>query len=174
VFHNSNEKETLRMKIKYKARGSVAPEGFFVMTVSEVKDLGKMTSQYGTRESLRVYGHLDTIDPQTGLGYTVNRMFSSTVGDRSKFAAFVKVCTGRDTEQCLDANGDFDTDILIGQRCVVQIKHKVTQKGTYANIINFQPLPAGSASARPAIPLANFDEGNKPNGSDPATAFPAN
>lgn len=133
------------------------PEGKYRAVVKEVKDLGEVTTAFGTREMIRVIWELDKLDSKHQ-PFTVSKRYNKSLHKKSNlFADLPKILgrklTAQDTKR-------FDMDSLIGKRNRLVISHNETEDGIFANIDAI--LKDGRAVAEvmnePAAPEEESDE----------------
>jgi hypothetical protein len=169
------------MKIKRK-QSQPSSDGWHSAVCADAVDLGIQNTAYGPKPKLDIVHLVDERDA-TGQLIQVHDRYTASVHPSSKFYKPAMTITGGELK--FDANGEFDTDCLLGRTYQIHTARRVTSKGVFANVDDLRPLPAGAP--RVAIPL-NFvraedrprhqsttkpNGGMPPLGTDQAVEFPS-
>lgn len=103
-------------------------EGLHSVTITEVKDLGVVDTQYGSKDRARiVFTALDQKDSKTGDPINV---FMTVTKSLHKKSALAKTLL----QLGVTAGEEFDLDDLIGTKCSIVVEHKESDGKTYANV----------------------------------------
>jgi hypothetical protein len=168
------------MKIKRKGPSQQASDGWHTAVTYGVEDLGNQPTPFGPKPKLKVKFLTDERD-QEGRLIGIDAKYTATAHESGNLWRDYVRLTG--TQPKLNANGEFDTDSLIGINCRIRTERRTTTKGVFANIKDMTPLPPGAA--RVAIPL-EFSRANQPStshqpsggitppGADRVVEFPGN
>lgn len=86
---------------------------------------------------------------------TVSKTYTMSLHERSGLRKDLKSWRGREfTDDELRA---FDLRNILGAPCMIQIVHKTTANGTYANIAGISSMPKGMPKPQALTPLLAFD-----------------
>jgi len=119
------------------------PEGFFQGVFCDVVDLGLVQTTFGEKFRLRVAWQLAEIDATTSKRFTCTKTYTNSMHKRASLRGDLETLRGRLSET--DA-ASFDLESLIGENCMLQIVHNVSESGdVYANVRAVVPLPRGTA-----------------------------
>lgn len=123
-----------------------APEGPQQAVCVDVVDLGMQEEQWGdepaqTKHKVKLVWHSAEIDPETEKPYVISKRYNLSLHEKATLLKDLQAWRGRAfTEAELDA---FDLEQLLGVNAYLSITHRVTQKGTFANVGSIMKLPKG-------------------------------
>lgn len=138
----------------------LAPEGVHNAVLVQFIDLGTQPSNNPDWEAKRQCQlAFELVDQKTKDGRAIVEYKQYTYSDSSKgnFMKDLKAWLGI-------KDGNFDMDEALGKPAMITIQHKVTEKGTFANITNVGGVPKGLKVRKPTEPLrslyldSGFDE----------------
>lgn len=150
--------------VKSSSGPKIAPpdEGSYAAVCTQLVDIGLQHISYeGTEKDVNqvvIVWELagETIDlGETTVPRTVSKTYTMSLHERSGLRKDLKSWRGREfTDEELKA---FDLSNVLGAPCMIQIVHKVTANGTYANIASIMSLPKGMPKPQASMPLVAFD-----------------
>lgn len=115
-----------------------APEGNHVGVLVDFEELGPQPTKFGVKEMVKLVYQIDekmeNDDGTEGEPFIVSSRFNATIADRSSLRKHLVGLRGKDFTE--DELIGFDPENLIGLNALLSIKHKTTEKGTFANIDN--------------------------------------
>jgi hypothetical protein len=135
------------VKIRRK-QSQAASNGWHSAVCADVVDVGTKQTRFGPKEKVKVVHLIDERD-EAGQPIRVNSFYNVSIHETSNFFKVVRAHTGSDPK--VDAHGDFDTTGLIGLGCQIKTEQRISNKGTFANIVDMRPL--APSEPRVAIPL---------------------
>lgn len=103
-------------------------EGLHNVAITRVDDLGKVDTQYGTKEKARIV--FTALDQKAKDGGDVDAVstVNCVLGDKSTLGKLLKSLG-------ITAGKEFDLNSLVGTKCQVVIQHNESDGNTYANIV---------------------------------------
>ena len=139
-----------------KERAPIMEEGIYAAVCSKIVDLGMQYSPIynNTYPKVRVFWEIPGQTLEVN-GQLVNREiskdFTSSLNEKSKLRQFLQSWRGKVfTPEELQG---FDLKKILGAGCQVQVMHKTTEKGDYANVENVIALPKGTPVAKPTTTI---------------------
>lgn len=163
--------------MKFPAKGGVdfaiAPAGNHVAICNAVIDLGmqKGSAMYPDPKHV-VYVRFEL--PNEQVTYTkdgreisgpmsIGRRFTASMSAKANLRKFIESWFGKSFPTD-DAAADFDTALLLGKKCLLNVTHTDRSDKTYANIQGASPIPKGmSADFAQHNPSLYFDLQNPDN-----------
>jgi len=127
-----------------------APEGLHVAVCADVwqpwteerrEDWGG-----GLVDKTRVVWLVEEINPKTQKPYEVSQIYTLSLHEKSKLSSHLESWRGKKFTD--EERAGFDVEKLIGVSCQVQVVHKITDGGTYANVQAVVPLGKGQVRLR--------------------------
>lgn len=135
---------------KPKSHFAPAPEGLHVAVCCDVWDpwTEERAAEWGGGlvDKTRVVWQTEEIDPATNRPYEVSQIYTFSLHEKAKLCQHLESWRGRKFTS--DEKDGFDIEKLIGASCQVQVVHKVTDAGTYANVQAVVPLGKGQTKLR--------------------------
>jgi hypothetical protein len=132
------------MKLRKKVF-SVPPDGAYAGFIADVVDLGKVKSNYGEKEKVRIVYLLVERDPKTNKQYQVSEFLTQSLDERSNLFKRITSVIGKEPED------GYDTETLVGRQVMVETKQTTRGGKTYANVAGV--APAGKGQKPVATPL---------------------
>jgi hypothetical protein len=130
------------MSIIIKAKEYENPsEGHHHVRIKEVKDLGPVQTEHGTKEKLLIVMETGQPDSQ-GNPIKLYRRFNRTIHAKSAFRKFVRSVTGE------DPGNEFDVETLLGREFDVVVELNERDGRVFPDITAIlRPKPAGQSQA---------------------------
>lgn len=151
--------------VKTSSGPKVAPpdEGSYAAVCTQLVDIGLQHISYeGSEKDVNqvvivweLAGETIDLGEKGQVPRTVSKTYTMSLHERSGLRKDLKSWRGREfTDDELKA---FDLSNVLGAPCMIQIVHKVTPNGTYANIASIMSLPKGMPKPQPSMELIAFD-----------------
>lgn len=108
-----------------------APEGLHRAVCCDVVDLGMVDGQFGRKHKVRLYWQIEE-RMDSDRPFLVAKTYTLSLHKKSALRPDLESWRGKPfTEE--EAEG-FDLERLLGQNCQINVTHRTTQDGTFANI----------------------------------------
>lgn len=159
------------MKFPAKSGGDdfkVAPAGNHVAICNAIVDLGWQPGRgMYPQPKHEVYVRFELPDEQISYQkdgqdvqgpMSIGRRFTASMSQKANLRKFIESWFGKSFPSD-EVASDFDLELLLGRKCLLNITHNEKGDKTYANIANATPLPKSMAdnAAEAANPLISFD-----------------
>lgn len=150
--------------VKEEGTSRIAPiaEGSYPAVCVGLIDLGLQNREFEGRKKCRrqvtIVWELvgETIETSEGeLPRTINKTYTASLHERSGLRKDLKSWRGR--EFTAEELKGFDLQNILGAPCLLQIVHKNTPNGVYANIAAIMSLPKGMPRPAPVSAPVLFD-----------------
>ena len=124
----------------------------------------------GLVDKTRLVWLLEEMNPKTGKPYEVSQIYTLSLHPKAKLCQQLEAWRGKVFTD--EERRGFDVEKLIGVPCQVQVVHKVTDGGTYANVQTIIPLGKGQTRLKvPADFIRRKDREGAHPPSDETDAF---
>jgi hypothetical protein len=149
------------------------PPGLTPATLKEIRDLGMVTFGDKTNHKILMGWLLDTKD-SNGQPIMVFERVNLSVHHLSTLAARIESITGALPNE----DEPYPVHTLEGGRALLQLRHRKTEKGTFANVVASFPIgsmpPTAAATAPPTAAVPNRQVTSQPVATaEPKAAEPA-
>jgi hypothetical protein len=111
-----------------KRKFETTPEGVFVATLVETKDLGIRSTKFGDQRQVRFAWELDSPLPAAGGKFRAFEVFNFSWAERSKLRKAVENLLGTELPST------FDLETLLGTKARLVLKHESSGGRVFANI----------------------------------------
>lgn len=122
-----------------------APEGVHQAVCCDVIDLGDVETEWnGTKKvqhKIRLIWQIDAINADNNLRFCVFGRYTASLHENARLCKDLESWRGRRFTD--EEKKGFDVERLIGVNCLLQVIHRTTEKGTYANVQSIMPLHRG-------------------------------
>ena len=135
---------------KPKSNFTPAPEGLHVAVCCDVWEpwTEEKPEQFGGGlvDKTRICWLTEDVHEDTNKPYEVSQIYTLSLHEKAKLCQHLEAWRGRKFSDA-EKQG-FDVEKLIGVSCQLQVVHKITDGGTYANVQAVVPLGKGQAKLR--------------------------
>lgn len=104
-----------------------ATEGIHSVTISKVEDLGKIETQNGVKEFVRVVFTVEDQKDKAGAKVEIFQRFTRTLGPKSNLTKFLN-------QLGFTPGAEFDLEDIVGTKTQIVVEHVEKDGVTYANI----------------------------------------
>lgn len=127
-----------------------APEGLHVAVCADVWDQWTEPRREdwggGLQDKTRIVWLVEDINLATKRPYEVSQIYTLSLHEKAKLCQHLEAWRGKKFTD--EEKRGFDLERLIGVSCQVQVVHKITDGGTYANVQAIVPLGKGQPKLR--------------------------
>jgi hypothetical protein len=123
-----------------------APVGLHRAVCCDVVELGMIETKFGKKEKIEIAWQIDEL-MEDGNRFKVIKWYNKTLHPEGNLCKDLESWRGRAfTEQ--EVSG-FDLEKLLGANCQLNVVHKTTDRGTFANVSAVLPAAKGEAKMEP-------------------------
>lgn len=140
------------------------PEGSHVAVCHRVIDLGTQESNYqgqiSQKHKILISWELSEEMMQDGRPFTIGKSYTYSSHSKSSLRRDLESWRGKKFEEW--EFGEFDIGRLLGAGCMLNVMHKESERGTFANVTAIMRLPRGATTPKPVNSTLCFSLSDRP------------
>lgn len=118
-----------------------APEGLHQAVCVDIEDRGLQDYGYGEKETVVIKWQINERHPELDKPFLVTCLYTNSLHKKAKLRQHLEAWVGRKFKP--EELEGFDLERLLGANCQLQVIHRPSENGTFANVQSIVPLGKG-------------------------------